>query len=86
MEDYGRSQGGIVRLDEVALTNMKLTIKEQIRGLEIILLDQGDKGETISRSYVAEKLQRIREGSMIFHPLILQTLKEERINNNKKKQ
>jgi len=44
----------------------KLTIKEQIKGLELIIFDTSGKERTIGRDYVLEKLEMIRKGKMNF--------------------
>lgn len=63
---------------EQILEKEPLTIEECIRGLEIILCESGDKGKTIHRDYVCEKLRRIRNGTMGFHPLVKKALVVER--------
>ena len=55
--------------------NNKLTIKQQIRGLETILSEH--IGTDIAAEYVIEKLEQIREGAMCFHPNIIEKLEGE---------
>lgn len=64
---------------------MRLTLREQIKGLKTILIDQGDAEEFISREYVVEKLQHILDGTMNFHPTILEYLKELRKEKKRNK-
>lgn len=67
------------------MNNMRLTLREQIKGLKTILIDQGDREELISRKYVAEKLQCILDGTINFHPIILEYLKELRREKKRNK-
>ena len=62
-----------------AVEEIELTLKEEIRGLELILCGSGDKDPTIHRNYVYEKLQRIRHGTMSFHPTLKLSILMERV-------
>ena len=58
---------------------MKLTLKERIIGLQMILEYGLTQGNTfVSREYILEKLEKIRENRMSFHTSILSALEEER--------
>lgn len=63
---------------------MKLTLKEQIKGLLFIMQDLNDKEKYVHRDYITEKLERILQGSMCFHEGILEEIKEYRKSRRRK--
>ncbi len=55
----------------------KLTLRQQIKALELVIGDTFGKDSFVTRKYIIEKLQRILEGTMNFHPKIIKIVKEE---------
>lgn len=52
-----------------ATREAKLTLREQIIGLERIISNDGYKKRSlITHKYISEKLQKILNGNMVFHP------------------
>lgn len=60
----------------ILMEDKKLTMSENIRGLEIIL--ERESAPFISVDYMIEKLIRIRNGNMILHENIVNDVKDER--------
>lgn len=59
----------------------KLTVKEQIRALELILEGGGGWVDPdASKDYVLEKLRAIREGKFSIHPILVKVVKQEAID------
>lgn len=56
----------------------ELTIKEQVKGLELIMEDSAKREPQVSRKYVIEKLRRIRKEIEFLHPKIINRLLDER--------
>jgi len=56
------------------------TMAENIKCLEMVVSDEkeGGKHPFISCDYILEKLKRIREGTICFHPNIIKRLRSEK--------
>lgn len=50
--------------------------EKQVKGL-ILILQQAECDPMVARSYVIEKLNRILDGGINFHPIILEKLENE---------